>query len=58
MAELLIAWTTADGEEHEERWASVERFLVWARSEGLRAAWSAYRQDEDGEWLLDGSGRC
>lgn len=56
MPDVLIAWTTADGAEHEERWASVERFRVWALAQGMAAAWRAYAQDGDGEWILADAG--
>jgi hypothetical protein len=54
---VRITVTSADGEERDEDWASVERFLAWARAEGLRGAWSAYEPDGDGEWLLVARGR-
>ena len=54
---VLVIWTSADGEEHEEHWANVDTFLSWAHAEGLRCAWRAYEEDEDGDWLVIGSGR-
>jgi hypothetical protein len=54
---VRITVTSTDGEERDEDWASVERFLAWARAEGLRGAWSAYEPDGDGEWLLVARGR-
>ncbi len=60
MAEVLISWRTADGEEHDERWTSVERFRTWALAHGLRCSWTAYCQpaaaddtdDDDDEWVI------
>lgn len=57
MAEVLITWTTADGEEREERWPSVERFRVWAASQGNAISYSAYREDDDGDWTVVDKGR-
>jgi hypothetical protein len=54
---VRITVTTADGEERDEDWGSVERFLAWARSEGHHGAWSAYEPDDDGEWTLVARGR-
>jgi hypothetical protein len=55
--DVLISWTSADGEERDERWASVERFRAWAAAEGLRGTWRAYREADDGEWELTDEGR-
>lgn len=58
MPEVRITWRSADGEEREELWPSVERFRLWARAQGLRCAWTAYCQppdatgDDDDEWLV------
>ena len=56
MAEVLISYRTADGEEREERWPSVERFRLWARTQGLHCAWTAYCQrpddEDDDEWVV------
>lgn len=52
MAEILITYRTADGEERDERWPSIERFRLWAKAQGLQCAWSAYEADEDGEFAL------
>lgn len=57
MADLLIEYRLPDGEERSERWPSVERFRAWAQAEGLRLAWTAYTEDEDGEWALVERGR-
>ena len=56
MAEVLIRWILADGEEREERWPSVERFRTWAKAEGLRVTFTAYEED-DGEWVIADQGR-
>jgi len=52
MDEVVILWRTADGEEHEETWPSVEQFRTWAQGEDLHVHYSAYLPDEDGEGLL------
>ena len=57
MPDVLISWRTADGEEREERWPSVERFRLWARAQGLHCSWTAYCQppetdDEEEEWVV------
>lgn len=49
---FLIVFTTADGEEREERWSSVEAFRRWALTEGLRVTWRAFQEDLDGDWTL------
>jgi hypothetical protein len=43
---VRIAFTTADGEEREEEWPSVERFRSWAVAEGLALSFTAYVADE------------
>lgn len=53
---VRIAFTSADGEEREEEWPSIERFRSWAVSEGLVISFSAYEED-DGEWVLVEKGR-
>ncbi len=57
MADVRIAWITAAGEEREESWPNVERFRLWAAAEGLRLEFTAYAEDEDGEWVVVGKGR-
>lgn len=56
MPDVLISWRTADGEEREEHWPSVERFRLWARTQGLRCSWTAYCQppvgDDEDEWVV------
>jgi hypothetical protein len=49
---FLIVFTSPDGEEREERWDSVEAFRSWAVSLGHSYAFTAYRADQDGEWLV------
>ena len=39
-----------DGDEHEERWPSLPAFHRWAL--GRRLRYTAYQEDEDGEWLV------
>jgi hypothetical protein len=56
-ADFLISYTTRDGEEHEERWPSPERFRSWAAATGLRASFTAYREDEDGDWVVVEKGK-
>lgn len=57
MPHIRIAWISADGEECEEAWPSVERFRAWALAEGLHCDWRAYEEDEEGEWVLIDEGR-
>jgi hypothetical protein len=54
---VQISFTSADGEEREERWPSVEGFRLWALAQGLACTWSAYEEDADGEWAVVDSGR-
>ncbi len=49
---FLIVFTSPDGEEREERWDSVESFRSWAISHQQDYAFTAYRADPDGEWLV------
>ena len=48
---VMIHWYL-DGAEHDEEWPSLDAFLAWCAGEGLRPGWRAYREDEDGEWLM------
>jgi hypothetical protein len=58
MQPVVMCWRSADGEEREEAWPSIEAFLMWARAEGLRAAWRAYGEpDADGERPMLDEGR-
>jgi hypothetical protein len=54
---VRIAFTTADGEEREEEWASVERFRSWAVAERLDLSFTAYEADADDEWVVVVKGR-
>ena len=56
---IRIAFTSADGEEREEEWPSIERFRSWAIAEGLSGSWTAYDQEEDGdgEWVVVDKGQ-
>ncbi|GDY12728.1 hypothetical protein LBMAG53_16060 [Planctomycetota bacterium] len=54
---VLITWLTADGEEHEERWPSVERFRAWALAERLDGSFTASVEDEDGDYQFIERGR-
>ncbi len=54
---VRIAFTSADGEEREEDWPSVERFRSWAVGERLDLRFTAYEADEDGEWVVVAKGR-
>jgi len=54
---IRIAWISADGEEREEAWPSVERFRSWAIGEGIACDWRAYEEDDEGEWVLVDEGR-
>lgn len=57
MSQVQVRWVLADGEEREELWPSVERFRAWAKAEGLRATFTAYASDDDGEWAVVATGR-
>jgi len=57
MSVVLIVWNSADGEEREERWPSVERFRLWAQTQDQRATYTAYQEDDDGDWLVIDRGR-
>jgi len=54
---VRIAFTSADGEEHEEEWSSVERFRSWAVAERLVLSFTAYEADDDGEWVVVAKGQ-
>ncbi len=49
-ASVLIRFSTADGEEREERWPSVATFCAWALTQSGRCRYTAYQEDEDGDW--------
>ncbi len=54
---VIIHVETQDGEERDERWASVEKFRAWAAAEGFRGTWTAYEDDPEGEGAVIASGR-
>ena len=54
---VIIHVETQDGEERDERWASVEKFRAWAAAEGFRGTWTAYEDDPEGEGAVLDSGR-
>jgi hypothetical protein len=54
---VLISYATEDGEEREERWPSVESFLGWARKQTAPMRFTAYQEDDDGEWVIIDQGR-
>ena len=53
---VVVVWRSADGEEHEERWSTVEAFRLWAMAEGIRASFTAYEADEDGDLVIIAKG--
>lgn len=55
--EFLIHFISKDGEEREERWASLEAFRSWAVSQSSVYRYTAYQEDEDGEWVVIEKGR-
>ncbi|MBA2481412.1 MAG: hypothetical protein H0V44_12180 [Planctomycetes bacterium] len=55
---FMIHFVSADGEEREERWASLESFRSWALTQGTTYRYTAYREDEDGEWEVVEKGRA
>ncbi len=54
---FLIHFISSDGEEREERWASLEGFRSWAVSQSSVYRYTAYQEDEDGEWSVVEKGR-
>jgi len=56
-AEVLVVYATPDGEEREEHWPSVAAFLAWARGQTAAYTFTAYREDDDGEWVVLDKGR-
>jgi hypothetical protein len=52
MPGYLIMFTSPDGEEREEEWDSVEAFRSWAIAHEAIYAFTVYREDEDGEWIV------
>lgn len=54
---FLIAFTSDDGEQREETWPSIEHFRAWAATQGQPYSFTAYREDDDGEWMVVEKGR-
>ena len=54
---IRITYNTADGEERDEEWQSIERFRSWALAEGMTVSFNAYQENEDGEWMVVSKGR-
>lgn len=57
MATIAITWTTKDGEEREEKWPSVEHFRAWAQAQGYGIRYTAYQEDDDGDWVVIDKGQ-
>ena len=57
MAAVNITFISADGEEREESWPSVESFRAWAAIQGMAFSYTAYAEDDDGEWVVIDRGR-
>ena len=53
---IMVHWLTVDGEEHDESWPTVDAFVNWAEAEGLRCQWTAYEEDEDGDFVVSAKG--
>ena len=56
-AATLIVYVLPNGEEREEHWASIATFRAWAITRDQRLTYTAYREDEDGEWVVTDKGR-
>lgn len=48
---VMIHFSSDDGEEIEEQWPSPDAFYSWAITEGLCGTYTAYAEDEDGDWI-------
>ena len=57
VAEVLIIFVLPNGEEREERWPSIAGFRAWAVTRDQRLSYTAYQEDEDGEWVVQETGR-
>ena len=57
MTVVLVVYLLPNGEEHEEQWPSLPAFCAWAANRQQRLRYSAFTQDEDGEWVLSEKGR-
>jgi hypothetical protein len=55
--QVLITFVLPNGEEREERWPSIAAFRGWAVTRDQRLDYTAYREDEDGEWIVLEKGR-
>ena len=50
--EVLITFITPNGEEREERWPTIAAFRAWAVTRDQRLTYTAYSEDDDGEWIV------
>lgn len=57
MAAVLITYLLPNGEERDEQWPSVAAFRAWAETRHQRLHYTAYVEDEDGEWIVLEKGR-
>lgn len=57
MSGVRIAYILPNGEEREEPWPSVAAFRAWATTRNQRLRYTAYQEDEDGEWTVLEKGR-
>lgn len=57
VADVHITFVLPNGEEREERWPTIAAFRAWAVTHDQRLSYTAYRQDEDGEWVVVEKGR-
>lgn len=55
--DVMIGFLTADGEERDERWPSLDAFRNWAVGEDLHGIYTVYEEDEDGDWIPTMRGR-
>jgi len=53
----MITFILPNGEEREERWPTIASFRAWALTHDQRLTYTAYQQDEDGEWDVIEKGR-
>lgn len=57
MSDVMITWTTSDGEEREEYWPSVEHFRAWVQAQGHAVSYTAYQEDDDGDLVVIDKGK-
>ena len=50
--DILITFITPNGEEREERWPTIAAFRAWAVTRDQRLNYTAFAEDEDGEWVV------